>query len=68
VERTEREAFWLDSPLPADELVGREALQRFQAPTEVVDGHEVGEVLPELVVAGVVEALDGGVPAFGAGS
>ena len=45
----------------ADELVGCEAVERLQAAAKVVGRHEVIEVLPELVVVIVVEALDGGV-------
>ena len=58
MERVESEAFWLGRPSLADELVGCEASQRLEAPTEVVGCDEVGEVLSELVVADVVEALD----------
>ena len=61
VEWVEGEPSWFFRPALADELVGREALQRLQAPAEVVGCNEVGEVLSELVVAGVVEALNGGV-------
>lgn len=45
----------------ADSFVGREAAWRLVAAGEVVGGHEVREVLPELIVAVVVEAFDGGV-------
>ena len=61
VEWVEGEPSWFFRPALADELVGREALQRLQAPAEVVGCNEVGEVLSELVVARVTEALDGGV-------
>ena len=46
-------------PAFADELEGREAAKGLEAPSEVVGSDEVGKVLPELVVADVVEALDG---------
>src|ERR671928_785922 len=59
VEWVEPEAFGLNCPLFVDELVWREAFQGLQAPAEVVGGDAVGEVMSELVVAGVVEALDG---------
>src|SRR5215212_9093749 len=59
VERVEGEAFWLDGPLFADELIRRKALQGLEAPAEIVGRHEVDEVLPEIVMAVVVEALDG---------
>lgn len=45
-------------PCFADGVVAREALEGLQASTEVVGGNEVGEVLPELVVAVVVIAFD----------
>lgn len=48
-------------PSSADELVWCQPLQGLEPACEVVGGHEVGEVLPELVVAFVVEALDRGV-------
>src|SRR5919206_3102786 len=59
MEWIEPEAFGLACPLFANELVWREAFQGLQAPAEVVGGDEGGEVLSELVAAGVVEALDG---------
>ena len=46
-------------PSFADELVGCEALEGLQPPAEVVGAHEVGEVLPELVMGLVVVPLDG---------
>lgn len=45
----------------ADELVGREAFEGLQSSPEVVGFDEVLEVPSQLVVAVVVEALDGGV-------
>ena len=59
MEWVEPEAFGLTCPSFADELVWREAFQGLQASAEVVGGNEIGKVLSELVVAGVVEALDG---------
>jgi hypothetical protein len=44
----------------ADELVGREPLQSFEPTGEVVGGDEVRQGRAQLVVRGVVEALDGG--------
>jgi hypothetical protein len=41
-------------------FVGRDASERLQATREAVCGHEVSEVGAELIVAVVVEALDGG--------
>lgn len=43
----------------ADGLVRRQAAQGLQTALEVIGGDEVGEVLPELIVAVVVGALDG---------
>ena len=43
----------------ADELVGREAFEGLQPSSEVVGADEVGEVISQLVVIVVVEALDG---------
>jgi len=60
VERVEPEPFRLECPSFADELVGREPLQGLEPPGEV-GRHEVGEVLPELIVAFVVKASDGGI-------
>jgi hypothetical protein len=59
MERVEGEPFGFARPSFADELVGCEALQGFEATREVIGGDEVGEVLPELVVALVMVALDG---------
>jgi len=44
----------------ADELVGPEALEGLQVASEVVGSHKVIEMLPELLVIVIVEALDGG--------
>ena len=46
----------------ADELVGREAFEGLEPSPEIVGADEVGEVLAQLVVVIVVEALDGCVP------
>ena len=42
-------------------LIGREAFEGLQSPSEVIGGDKVYEVLSKLIVAIVVEALDGGV-------
>jgi hypothetical protein len=60
LERIKCEPLWLRSPEFADELVGRLAFEGLEA-AEIVSGDEVGEVPAELVMALVVEALDGGV-------
>lgn len=59
LERINHEAIRLGRPAFADELVGREALERLQSTSEVVGRDEVGEVAPKLIVVVVVEALDG---------
>lgn len=51
----------LSGPRLADEFVGREALEGLEPARKVVSRDEVGEMPAELVVALVVEALDGGV-------
>src|SRR5690349_24982795 len=61
MERIESESFGLRGPDLADELVGCESLQGLEPAAEVVGGDEVDEMPAELVVAVVVEALDGGV-------
>src|SRR5215207_9806549 len=61
MEGVEGEPSGFGCPAFADELERREAAKGLEAPSEVVGGDEVGEVLPELVVADVVEALDGGI-------
>ena len=60
LERIEDESLWLRSPALADVFVGREAFQRLEPTSEVVGCDEVGEMLSELLVALVVEALDSG--------
>ena len=57
---------WIDnesirrcSPLFADELVWREALQRLKASPKIVGVDEVVEMSAQLIVLVVVEALDG---------
>lgn len=59
VERDEPEAKRRGGPSLADELVGREALQRLQSTSEVVGGVEVGEMPFELNVIVIVVASDG---------
>src|SRR5215208_3641369 len=61
MEGVEGEPSGFGCPAFADELERREAAKGLEAPSEVVGCDEVGEVLPELIVADVVEALDGGV-------
>jgi hypothetical protein len=58
MDRVRVEAFGLLEPGFADELVGREALQRLEPSSEVVGAHEVGQMLPKLVMAVVVVASD----------
>ncbi len=53
--------FGLSDRRLADELVGREALEGLEPASKVVGRDEVGKMLAELIVALVVEALDGGV-------
>jgi len=53
------EPAWLICPGFADGFVRREPLERLQAVPKVVGLDEVGEVLPKLIMALVVEALDG---------
>ena len=48
-------------PCFAAELIGCEAAQALQSASEVVGGDEVVEVPPQLVVAVLMEALNGGV-------
>jgi hypothetical protein len=48
----------LFGPGLADSLVGCEPAQGLKATAEVVGGDEVGEVRAQLIVCGVVEALD----------
>ena len=50
----------MGSPDFANVLEGREASQSLQSATEVVGSDEVSEVLAELLVALVIEALDRG--------
>ncbi len=54
------EALWFFCPDGADVLVGCKALEGFEPSGEVIGVDEVGEVLPEVLVGLVVEALDGG--------
>lgn len=55
------ETFWRFCPCPADDLVGCEAAEAFEATGEVVGGDEVVEIPSQLIVVFVVEALDRGV-------
>ena len=43
-------------------LLGCEAFEGLQSPSEVIGGDKIYEVLSKLIVAVVVEALDGGDP------
>jgi hypothetical protein len=61
VERVKDEAVGLVGPCFAEELVGCDASQALEAFSEVVGGDEVVEVSSQLIVAVVVEALDGGI-------
>src|SRR6187200_1180212 len=60
MDRVEPEPLRLDCPLFAGELVGCETLEGFEPATKVVGGNEVVEVAPELRMAAVVVALNGG--------
>jgi hypothetical protein len=51
---------WLDCPLFADALHGREAFQRLEPSSEIVGSDEIGQVAMELIVAVVMEASNGG--------
>jgi hypothetical protein len=57
MDRVKVEAFGLLEPGFANEHVGGEALQGLEPSSEVVGGHEVSQVLPELVMALIVVAL-----------
>ena len=59
MERIEGEAFGLFCPGGADGFVGCEASQGLEPPGKVVGRDEVGEMLPELIVAVVVVSSDG---------
>src|SRR5829696_4761329 len=61
MERVQPEPLGLKCPSFTDELVGREPLQGLEPPGEVVGCHEIVEVLPELIVAVVVIASNGGI-------
>lgn len=60
LERIEDESLWLGSPDLADVFVGGEALQGLEPAGEVVGSDEVAEMVTELLMAAVVEAMDGG--------
>jgi len=62
LERIEPKAVGLRSLGSADELVTGESSESFEPPAEVVSGDEVGEMLPKLIMAPVMEALDSRVP------
>ena len=59
LERVQSESFRLGCPSFADELVGGEAIEGLQPPSEIVGGEEIGEMPNELVVGFVVISLDG---------
>jgi hypothetical protein len=61
LERVEGEALWLVSPDLADGFVGCEASQDLEPLGKVIGCHEVNEMRAQLVMRGVVEALDRGV-------
>jgi hypothetical protein len=56
----EGKSVWFVLPAFADEFVSGEACEGLEPFGEVVGGDEVAEVYSQLVVAVVVEALDGG--------
>lgn len=60
LERIEDESLWLGSPALADVFVGGEALQGLEPAGEVVGSDEVTEMVAELLMAAVVEAMGGG--------
>jgi hypothetical protein len=60
LERIEFESFWLRSPALADVFVRRKAFERLQPSREIVCFDEVVEMLSKLLVAFIIEALDGG--------
>ena len=55
----EFESSGFDCPSFADELVGCEAFEDLQSPSEIVGADEVGEMPAELIMAVVVVAFDG---------
>ena len=55
----EFESSGFDCPSFADELVGCEAFEDLQSPSEIVGADEVGEMPAELIMAFVVVAFDG---------
>lgn len=60
MDRIYPEPFRLGCPLFADEFIGCQAFEGLEPAAEVVCIDEVGEVLPQLRVIVIVEALDGG--------
>src|SRR3984957_16085937 len=59
VDWIEFESSGFDCPSFADELVGCEAFEDLQSPSEIVGADEVGEMPAELIIAVVVVAFDG---------
>src|SRR5512147_2544543 len=59
LERIEGESFRFFCPGLADVLVGREPVERFEAPSEVVGGDEVDQVALQLLMVVVVIPLHG---------
>ena len=59
VDWIEFESSGFDCPSFADELVGCEAFEGLQSPSEIVGADEVGEMPAELIMAVVVVAFDG---------
>ena len=60
LERVQFESVRFGCPAFADELIGREAFERFQPSTKIICIDEVGEMSSKLVVAIVMIAFDGG--------
>ncbi len=60
MDRVHPETLGLGCPLFADEFVGRQSLKGLEPEAEVVGDDKVGEVLPQLRMIVIVEALDGG--------
>lgn len=59
MDRIDNESFRLRYPSFADEFVGREPLQGLETATKVVRGDDVLEMGSKLIMAIMVEALDG---------
>ena len=58
----ESEPLRSDSPPFADKLIGRHAFEGLQPSPKIVGVDEVIEVIPQLIMGVVVEALDDSVP------